>query len=109
MDQQERQARTLGDLFAMSRDRLGMTSDELWDGPVCDICRGKGEILYVSRNRWLTTRCESCYGTGFAEGKPPRRHIEDGVSYDPETHGCPLCLGTKVILSGRVPCPNCSR
>lgn len=100
-------------------------TDEAWEGPACETCKGKGETVFARGNYWSSVRCDDCRGTGLTDTPPPGPlYVER--EYNPEVHGplpppgdhsavreagvCGACLGQGVVTVNLVerPCPVCS-
>jgi hypothetical protein len=71
-----------------------VSDDDPWNGPACQACDGRGEIVLTRGNHWMSLECADCHGTGLAESAPAPRYREDGYrvpedgeEYDPDAHG----------------------
>lgn len=120
-------------VHGLQRDRQEVTSEpsDPWDGPVCEACQGRGQVVYARGHRWTGVWCDACHGTGLAEAQPdpppPRddgfRDPVEGEVHDSAVHGplppalpvgpfpgCPYCYGAGVVVSSHMveaPCPRC--
>lgn len=87
-------------MLGLQREGQQVTDSD-WDGPACQECDGKGEIVLVRGNHWMSVECVDCHGTGLADAPPPPPRVradgyripENGEEYDPDVHG-PLPAAT---------------
>jgi hypothetical protein len=80
-------------VLGLQREGETVTADP-WDGPSCETCSGRGEVVLTRGNHWLSVECVNCHGTGHANAPLVPRYRpdgfkvpEDGEEYDPDIHG----------------------